>query len=304
MTDMQNTNWIAVDWGTTHLRAWHLSASGTELASASSDKGMGKLSADQFEAALLELIIPWLGDTRTPVIACGMVGARQGWIEAPYRTVPCTPLDAGLIPAPTKDPRIEVLIIPGISQTAPPDVMRGEETQVAGFLALNRDFDGVLCLPGTHTKWVHVSAGEIVSFQTFMTGDVFACLSDHSVLRHSVTADGWDATAFAEAVADAIAKPQSLAARLFSIRADGLLNGLPPATARARLSGLLIGVELAASRPYWLGQQIAVIGSAALARAYVDALGQQGVPAVLAGGNAMTLAGLSAARATLKDPSQ
>jgi 2-dehydro-3-deoxygalactonokinase len=82
------------------------------------------------------------------------------------------------------------------------------------------------------------------------------------------------------------------------------LNGLAPATARARLSGLLIGAELAAARPYWLGQHIAVIGAAALARAYVDALGQQGSPAILAGGNSMTLAGLAAARAILKDPSK
>lgn len=304
MTDTQNTDWVAVDWGTTHLRAWHLTASGTELASAKSDKGMGKLSPDQFEAALLDLIAPWLGDHMTTVIACGMVGARQGWVEAPYRTVPCTPFDAGLIQAPTRDPRLGVFVIPGLCQTTPSDVMRGEETQVAGFLSLNKDFDGILCLPGTHTKWVHVSAGEVVSFQTFMTGELFALLADHSVLRHSVLSDNSDDAAFADAVADAIATPQTLAARLFSIRADGLLNGLEPATARARLSGLLIGAELAAARPYWLGQQIAVIGSAALARAYVDALGQQGAPAILATGNAMTLAGLTAARATPKDPSQ
>ncbi|MEM9551586.1 MAG: 2-dehydro-3-deoxygalactonokinase, partial [Pseudomonadota bacterium] len=186
-------------------------------------------------------------------------------------------------------------------QNAPADVMRGEETQIAGFIALNPGWDGVICLPGTHTKWAEISAGEVVSFQTFMTGEMFALLGQESVLRHSVGSDGWDAVAFVEAIADAIARPERLAAQLFSVRARDLLEGTAPAVARSRLSGMLIGAELAAARPYWLGQQIAVIGAAASAKPYADALVAQGAPATIADASRMTLAGLTAAHRALKE---
>jgi 2-dehydro-3-deoxygalactonokinase len=186
-----------------------------------------------------------------------------------------------------------------MKQASPPDVMRGEETQIAGFLALNTGWDGVICLPGTHTKWVHVSAGEVVSFQTALTGELFALLARHSTLRHSIAETGWDEDAFAAALDQARSRPERLAAALFALRADDLLNGCPPDTARARLSGLLIGADLAASRAYWLGQQVAVIGASETAAPYVRALQLQGVPATVADGDRMTLAGLTAAHRAL-----
>lgn len=296
----RQAEWIAVDWGTTHLRAW--SMSGTEvLDKTSSDAGMNCLSPSEFEPALLSLIADWLPAARsTQVLCCGMVGSRQGWTEAPYRPVPCVPSDSALVHVPTQDARINVHILPGLSQSKPADVMRGEETQITGFINLNPGWDGVLCLPGTHSKWVHISAGEVVSFQTFLTGEMFALLADHSVLRHSVASPDWDAPAFAVAVSDAMSRPEQIAARLFRLRADDLLNQTSNAAARATLSGLLIGAELAATKPYWLGQQVGVIGADALARAYTKALEAQGVAVTLAKGDAMTLAGLVAARRTLE----
>ncbi len=164
MTDI-TPDWIAVDWGTTHLRAFAMGPDGI-LARASSDDGMGRLARDGYEPALLGLIDAWLPARRqTPVITCGMVGSRQGWCEAPYRTVPCTPLDpSAMVHVSTHDPRLSVWLAPGLRQNKPADVMRGEETQIAGALAVMPKFDGVLCLPGTHSKWVHISAGEVVSF--------------------------------------------------------------------------------------------------------------------------------------------
>ena len=285
--------WIAVDWGTSNLRAWAMSGDGRVLAEATSDEGMGKLSRDGFEPALLRLIGPWL-EEKPPVVACGMVGSRQGWCEAPYRTVPCTPLDmAGQVMAPTTDARLRVAIAPGLKQTQPADVMRGEETQIAGALRLMPGYDGVLCLPGTHSKWVHVSAGEIVSFQTFMTGEMFALLSEASVLRHGMQGGGWDDAAFDTAVSDALSKPEKLGARLFSLRAEGLIAGLSPQAARARLSGLLIGTELAAAKPYWLGQRVTLIGAEKLSAAYARALSAQGVDAQRLNATECTLAGLA-----------
>ncbi|TKA97847.1 2-dehydro-3-deoxygalactonokinase [Cereibacter changlensis] len=288
-------DWIAVDWGTTHLRAYAMGAAG-KLAEASSTEGMGSLGRDQFEPALLRLIEPWLGPGTTRVIACGMVGSRQGWVEAPYRATPCLPVDpAALLRIETRDPRLAVHIVPGLSQSQPADVMRGEETQIAGALAWMRNFDGVLCLPGTHSKWVQVSAGEVVSFQTCMTGELFALLSIQSVLRHGI-GEGWDEAAFQTALSDTLSRPERLASRLFSLRAEGLLAGLPPATARARLSGLLIGMELAATKPYWLGQPVALIGAEALAQTYASALQTQGITARILPATECTLAGLAAAQ--------
>ena len=288
-----NPAWIAVDWGTSNLRAWAMAADGRVLAEATSDEGMGKLPREGFEPALLRLIGPWLG-AHSPVVACGMVGSRQGWCEAPYRSVPCTPLDrAAQVMAPTTDPRLRVSIAPGLKQTSPADVMRGEETQIAGALRLLPGYDGVLCLPGTHSKWVHISAGEVVSFQTFMTGEMFALLSEASVLRHGMQGEGWDDTAFDTGVGDALSRPERLGARLFSLRAEGLIAGLSPQAARARLSGLLIGTELAAAKPYWLGQRVTLIGAEKLSAAYARALAAQGVEAQRLNATECTLAGLA-----------
>lgn len=296
---MIRPEWIAADWGTSHLRVWAMQGD-APVAEATSDKGMGRLAPGGFEPALLDLIGDWLGPGQTPVIACGMVGARQGWTEAPYLPVPARP-GTGAVRAPAADPRIAVLILPGLSQSAPADVMRGEETQIAGYLAAHPQWDGVLCLPGTHCKWVHVSAGEVISFRTFLTGELFALLSNQSVLRHSLSTDGFDDTAFDAALAEAISRPEALAARLFSLRAADLLHGTPAPETRARLSGLLIGAELAAARAFWLGQQIVVIGAPATAPLYLRALAAQGAPATRGDAAALTLAGLTAARAALKD---
>jgi 2-dehydro-3-deoxygalactonokinase len=292
-------DWIAVDWGTSNLRAWAMGPDGV-LAEATSDEGMGKLTRDQFEGALLRLISPWLGSGKTRVIACGMVGARQGWHEAKYRAVPCTPVAAGeLTPVATADPRLDVAIVAGLSQSKPADVMRGEETQIAGALALLPEFDGVFCLPGTHSKWVHVSAGEVVSFQTFMTGEMFALLSTQSVLRHGMASGGWDDAAFDEGLSEAISRPEKIAARLFTLRAEGLLAGLSADAARARLSGLLIGIELAAAKPYWLGQEVVLVGTEALTASYARALATQGLSARKLDATACTLSGLASARGLL-----
>lgn len=293
------TTWIAVDWGTTRLRAWAMR--GTDVVQqASSDRGLATLDRDGFEPALLELITPWLGDGVTDVLACGMVGARQGWIEAPYVPVPAKPGMPEAVQMPGTDPRLRVLLLPGLSQQDPPDVMRGEETQIAGFLRLNPNWDGVICLPGTHTKWAQLSADEVVSFRTFMTGELFNLLARQSILRHSV-GDGWDDSAFASAVDDMLSRPEALAARLFGLRARDLLQDVADGATVAALSGLLIGAELAASRPYWLGQQVAVIGADAMARLYVAALAQVGVSATLADVDRMTLEGLTAARKAMGD---
>lgn len=287
---MTRPAWIGVDWGTSHLRVWLMDAYDHVLDKKQSADGMSTLDRTGFQAALHALTGPFDG----PIIACGMVGAREGWAEAPYATVPCAP--PTIAQATAIGP---VRILPGVKQTQPADVMRGEETQIAGFVAAHPGFDGVICLPGTHTKWAHISAGEIVSFRTAMTGEMFALLSRQSVLRHSVSGS-WDESAFADAMSETLSRPETLASALFNIRASVLLEQRSAGAMRARLSGLLIGAELAAMRPYWLGQQVALVGTSELADIYAYALKAQGIVPAVADAEGMTLRGLIAAKAALE----
>jgi len=298
--------WIAVDWGGTHLRVWAMGPKGEVLARRASGDGTGRLTQAKFEAALLALVDDWLDDTRkTPLMACGMVGSRQGWAEAAYLATPCAPpaaehatcLDAA-------NGRLAVSILPGVKQIKPADVMRGEETQIAGFLAQSPDFDGVLCLPGTHTKWARISAGEIVGFQTFMTGEMFALLAKHSALGLAIAPEGWNEAAYQEAVIDAMDRPAMVAARLFNIRAESLIADMSPVRARARLSGLLVGLELGAARIHWLGQNVAIVGAPKLCEIYASALAAQLVAAPVFDGETMALAGLAAAYQSQKESVQ
>lgn len=283
-------DWIAADWGTTNLRLWAMSGRKV-VERRASDRGMGVLGPDDFAAALAQATEGW---PAVPVIASGMVGSRQGWIEAPYAPVPCPALPR-MVTVPGDPGGRPVRIICGIRQDNPADVMRGEETQIAGLLSLSPDFDGIACLPGTHTKWVRVSAKEICNFKSLMTGELFGLMADQSVLRHSLGGDGCDQDAFLAAVSDAMARPERGYGGLFQLRAESLLTGLDPAVARGRLSGTLIGWELAAAKPWWLGCDVTIIGAPALSSLYEQALKAQGVPAAMMSVEDATLAGLTAA---------
>ncbi|RCW88348.1 2-dehydro-3-deoxygalactonokinase [Paracoccus lutimaris] len=295
-------DWIAVDWGTTRLRVWAMQGP-KAVQSRNSDKGMGGLSRDGFEPALLELIADWLpASGRMPVIACGMVGARTGWAEAEYRAVPCTPLDPhqAIRPA-VRDARLDVRILPGLSQSAPADVMRGEETQIAGYLASDPGFDGTLCLPGTHCKWVRIARGRVEAFQTYMTGEMFSLISRQSVLRLSLGGAVPDAGAAASGAADALADPHAAQRELFSLRAGALLHNLAPEQAAGRLSGLLIGAELGAARDFWHNRKTIIIGAPELAALYETPMRTAGADARRMDGAQLVLAGLTAAHLALQE---
>ena len=296
MTGNITADWIAVDWGTTNLRVWAMGQAGALISARETDQGVNTLDSAALEPVLLSLTSDWLPpDKPTLFLCCGMIGSRLGWIETPYRPVPTLVTDASsLTKAPTQDARLRVLITAGVKQAQPPDVMRGEETQIAGFLKHQPDFDGVLCLPGTHTKWARISAGELVSFTSFMTGELFSLLANQSVLRPCVAGQGWDSAAFDDAVSTAQSHPARVASDLFSIRAASLIDDLPVSAARARLSGLLIGQEITAAKPYWLGMEVVILGDDPLASLYQRALKAQGLPAATSPAKTATLDGLRA----------
>lgn len=284
---MSSVTWIAVDWGSSNLRIWAMGADDAVLERITSDQGMLGLSKDQYEPVLLGHITPWLEDAVVPVVACGMLGSRQGWIEAPYETVPVRPASQ-VVSVQTDDPRIDVRVIAGLQQLDPADVMRGEETQIAGYLAQDPSYSGVLCLPGTHSKWVAVDAGKITSFQTVLTGELFDLLADKSILRHSMGA--WDEASFLQAITQSAQAPEALLTGLFGVRAAQLLRG--DDTGKARLSGMVIGTELGATKALWQGKDVVIIGAGELARLYGAALSTLGATVKVEKVDTMTLSGL------------
>lgn len=286
MTDIQ-PDWIAVDWGTSNLRLWAMSSTGIVLAEKSSDKGMAALSKDEFEPLLLGLIDEWLTDAVLPVLACGMVGARQGWQEAPYDPVPTVPSQSR-IKVVTKDSRIEVQIVAGVCMHQPANVMRGEETQIAGYIADKSSFAGSICLPGTHCKWAAIADGEIKDFQTAMTGELYALLAKQSVLRFSM--GEWHQETFMQTLHESYQQPEKAIASLFEIRARQLVAD--DNYGQARLSGILIGAELAGAKQYWQGQTVAIIGAQPLAQYYAHGINALGGNAIIEDVSELTLKGL------------
>ena len=269
-----NPNWVAVDWGTTNLRIWHCDQSGNVLDETKVQMGMGTLSASEYEGVLISNIDDHLSDdVITEVLVCGMAGARQGWQDAGYLTAPCdTPSLNQAVTVHTADPRIMVRILPGIKQPEPADVMRGEETQIAGFLKQTPDYNGLICLPGTHSKWVHVQNGQVVEYQTFMTGEVYDLLSRSSVLKHSVLGEGFSQPDFIDAAKSAFENPADASSQLFRLRAQHLVHDTDATVLRARLSGILIGQEVAAMERQWNQLAITLVGEEELCSLYKSAL--------------------------------
>ncbi|MGN2252988.1 2-dehydro-3-deoxygalactonokinase [Frateuria sp. GZRe12] len=240
-----NTPLVGLDWGSTRLRAYRFDEAGHVAATRALPWGSRQLPAGGFAEAFAQAVEGW---PHAPVLACGMVGSRGGWREAPYLDTPCR-LDAlggALTSVDAPDGRT-VHIVPGLRDPAGPDVMRGEETQVAGVLAQPSPPIGEvrLLMPGTHSKWVHVSDGSVTGFTTVMTGELFALLRGYSVLGAGLPDGGADEEAFALGVAAARTSGAAGGlSRLFSARALMLEGALAPASVADFLSGLLIGDEL------------------------------------------------------------
>ncbi|MES2990282.1 MAG: 2-dehydro-3-deoxygalactonokinase [Pseudomonadota bacterium] len=295
---------IGIDWGTTNRRGYLIDAEGRCLAE--HEDGDGMLAARGRFGAALQAMRAALGvaEAPLPAILSGMVGSASGWIEAPYLdlAVALTHLRAHLVAVPGAP---EVAIVPGYCQRGPAavDVMRGEETQLLGALALGDDpnhGDGWCVLPGTHSKWVRVQGGAIQEFATFMTGELFALLSQHGTLAAASTADAPAEPQAFDAGLRAAMDGAVLSNALFGCRARVVSGAMPAAHARSYLSGLLIGAEWQEVRRRHAGRlpaRITLIGSAALAGHYMTAGAAFGVEVVRLDPRAVYLAALAALRA-------
>lgn len=298
-------DWVATDWGTSNLRAWGIGADGEVLFFHASDQGMGKLTQSAYPAVITTLLANEFAPSGPPVdvLICGMAGARQGWMEAPYLDAPAElgGLAFGAVSPAIPGSRLAAKILPGVCQklTGAEDVMRGEETQLLGLSAMLPGFSGLVIMPGTHSKWVTLAGRRIERFSTSMTGELFEVLRAHSVLRHSVVgeADGTDRDAgFDAGLASGLEAPQRLTANLFKIRAGSLLSGRTPGWCSGFLSGILIGAEIGGQRD-WIGDgEIPLVGSAALCELYARGFAIIGIKTRIVDATDATLAGLKAAR--------
>lgn len=244
---LDHSDWIALFGAGAQLSMWHMR--GDQLVS---KEHAAELPSD------------------TPVIGCG-IGKTEP------RAVPCAPLPDRLSPQIIEGRKMH-LVAP-LRNASPLHLTKGAELEIAGFVALNPDFDGVLCIPGPSTIWAHISAQEVVSFQSFATPTLAAALKATDVETLDETT-----------LSDVMTRPERLAGRLDSAQVSG---------DAAMMASALIGAELAATRPYWLGQQVALITGGALTSLYEAAISAQGMPPLRKDGAEMQIAGLCEARKRL-----
>jgi len=282
---------IGLDWGSTSLRAWLIAPDGTVLEERKADQGASTLSGhDAFVEAFDGIAGTWrAAHAGLPVLACGMVGSTHGWLDVPYARCPAgaAALAAGLRRPdgdPASSPDSYPFIVPGMlfdDTSLPPDVMRGEETQIVGALHLHDTLRASSCvvLPGTHSKWTQVCGERIVRFATHMTGELYAVLRQHSVLgRLMPDAAPVDPDAFVQGVDAARDHGElGLPHQLFAVRSVGVTGRLPHEMLADYLSGLLIGHELRAGLQWramaGLGSQpLALVGAPNLCARYQVAL--------------------------------
>jgi 2-dehydro-3-deoxygalactonokinase len=295
---------IAIDWGTSSLRGARLGASGQVLESREFPRGILTVPPGQFEAVFLELFGDWMQAEDALCLISGMAGSRQGWKEAPY--CPCPAGFAELSQHLLWLQPNRIALVPGLSclsadTLSKPDVMRGEEVQIFGALQMAGRDSATLVLPGTHSKWVQVDSGRVTQFQTFMTGEVFSLMSQHSILGKTLDLNGaFDEATFLQGV-DQIQQAGSVLHHLFAVRTLGLFDRLSAAQLPSYLSGLLIGEELRQQTASTHTEPVILIGSEALTLRYTLALQHLRIPCQSHGAEA-TWAGLYALASSC-DPS-
>ena len=261
---------IGIDWRTSSFRAYRLRGRAV-LDRVALPLGILGVAAGGFPQALEDAVAPWLADGERRILMSGMVGSRQGWIEAPYLPCPAATADLARALLPVPFGPAEALLVPGLSAVdgaGVPEVMRGEEVQILGALGTASQ-DTTVCLPGSHSKWVRVAGGKVEGFSTFLTGEAFAALRGHTILGRLMEADApHDPEAFRRGVLRS-ADPGGLLHHLFGVRTLGLFDRLPQAAAASYMSGLLIGHEVRAAAP---ASPVLLIGAPALCELYGQAI--------------------------------
>ncbi len=303
---MSEARLVAGDWGTTRLRAFLCDERGSVLEQTS---GPGaRESVGRFADALGSVLSRWhLSLGELPVVLCGMVGSNFGWVQAPYLACPARPEEIAAACVALHGGAIH--IVPGLScrnRLDAPDVLRGEETQILGALQLDPVLTRgtqVLCLPGTHSKWVMLEDGAVREFLTAVTGELFAIVCQHSVLvRDAQSQAADDQTGFERGLAAFSRFPQvSPLHRIFESRSKRLSGELAPEAAASYLSGMLIASDVHSALEMFTpsAQSIRLIGDPQLTSLYAKALAARGRESAAVDGVAASAAGLACVQGLL-----
>jgi 2-dehydro-3-deoxygalactonokinase len=267
-----SSEFIALDWGTSSFRAYLSGANGTIQEIITAPYGILAVKDAAFDETLETHIGHW--DKALPIMASGMITSRQGWVELPYVACPANlkSIAAAIHPHTSKHGR-KLFFVPGISYRSPdgiPDVIRGEETQVLGASQGGTEH---FVTPGTHSKWIDVENGEIKSFSTYMTGEVFALLKNHSILGRLMTGEANNLAAFEQGVRAGLKDPAGFLHRIFSTRTLALFNEMPTDHLSSYLSGQVIGTEIAhAIAKNMATAQYRILATPALGEHYMKAM--------------------------------
>ena len=281
---------IAIDWGTSSFRAYLMSRDAEVLDEFASGDGIGSVAAGAYPATLKRLIGGWLdAHPSLPVIASGMVGSRHGWREAAYVKCPAGPSDVAAHLAQVMADGRRVVLAPGLShvdEAGQPDVMRGEETEIFG---IADEGARLIVLPGSHSKWARVEGEHVAAFKTFVTGELFAALRDHTVAGAFAKAapakspgEAFTLGVRRGAAAAACQGESGLLGLLFGARSLPLMGALPEDDVGEYLSGLLIGAEIGEARRLFRGEEPHLAGAEALVARYLKACEALGVSARVA----------------------
>ncbi|MEG0954060.1 MAG: 2-dehydro-3-deoxygalactonokinase [Citrobacter sp.] len=269
---MIHEHYIAVDWGSTHLRAWHIRNNDiiNQLQVPAGVTRLGEMTAAEVFA---RHIAPWREGNTVPVVMAGMIGSESGWQSVPYERCPVKLSSLAQRLCAVAE---QVWIVPGlkVERDDACNVMRGEETQLLGATAL-RPSDCYV-MPGTHCKWVQVAGNQVMRFETVMTGELHHVLMTHSLIGASGMQQKPDEVAFRQGLEKGFQSP-SLLPGLFETRAAWVLNVLPRESVAEYLSGLLIGAEVAAQCRTWQPQSVTLVGGASLSARYRQAFALAGI---------------------------
>ncbi len=298
--------WVALDWTPEGINSWAIGRSGSVIMRARSPRKLSSIAPDDIESALLDFLAPWLTNGPVPIIASGLFGGPLEGRDCPMMHLPCDLSDSLPVPVRTTDPRLQLSVLPRIRQSDPVAATDGEEGVLRGVFADLPDFDGMICSPGPESRWAEISGRKLVGLSGFVTGTIrehLSSLANLTDLTDGSADSAFDHDAFWTAVHRGMTFPEGLTHDLSRLLSEFRFGMIEAVTAQARLTGKLIGAELAAVRNTWVGRQVMVIGSGLAATLYTSALETQGVPVISRSREDLALSGLKHAYGSLCETS-
>jgi 2-dehydro-3-deoxygalactonokinase len=301
--EKDRTEIVGINWGSTNFRAYRIASDGTLLDEYAEAAGVARLDRSGMAELVARVLRRWPG--HGAVVACGMIGSNIGWQAVPYANAPASLADVAAVAAPSCIGAVNVLLLPGIrcrrAYDGGPDMMRGEELELFGFVALHAGWRGLVALPGTHTKWAWFDQGRITDFFTSMSGELFDRLTSGGLLASIVDGEAVDGPVFLDGVSMGCERKLGLATLLFGARARVISGQLDKSDAASYIRGLVIGAEIAdalAIYPNLAGTAVPLIGNGPLCKLYRSALAARAINSYTVDSKTACLAGFHALRLT------